>query len=74
MRRMLVAGNDLFRLHDTFGLRPDFVADIVRNYGLDVDRKATKPKCRSSASAPARVERGREKVASPVYLALAESV
>ena len=30
-------GENLFELHDTFGLRPDFVADIVRNYGLAVD-------------------------------------
>ena len=32
-----VPGEDLFLLHDTYGLRPDFVADIVRNYGLTLD-------------------------------------
>jgi len=32
-----IPGSELFKLHDTFGLRPDFVRDVVRNYGLDVD-------------------------------------
>jgi len=34
-----IEGVDLFQLHDTFGLRPEFVADIARTYGLTVDRK-----------------------------------
>jgi alanyl-tRNA synthetase len=34
-----IPGDALFRLHDTFGLRPDFVEDIVRNYGLTIDRE-----------------------------------
>jgi alanyl-tRNA synthetase len=34
-----VPGPEVFRLHDTFGLRPDFVEDIVKNYGLTVDRE-----------------------------------
>src|SRR5579884_1038677 len=33
----VVRGDDLFRLHDTFGLRPDFVQDVVKNYGLSID-------------------------------------
>ena len=32
-----VRGKDVFILHDTFGLRPDFVRDVVRNFGLDID-------------------------------------
>jgi alanyl-tRNA synthetase len=35
----VVPGRELFKLHDTFGLRPDFVEDIVKNYGLAVDRE-----------------------------------
>jgi alanyl-tRNA synthetase len=35
----VVPGRELFKLHDTFGLRPDFVEDIVRDYGLTVDRE-----------------------------------
>src|SRR3989442_823262 len=34
----VVLGPELFKLHDTFGLRPDFVEDIVKNYGLTIDR------------------------------------
>jgi alanyl-tRNA synthetase len=34
-----IPGDELFKLHDTFGLRPDFVQDGVRNYGLTVDRE-----------------------------------
>ena len=34
-----IPGEQLFRLHDTFGLRPDFVEDIVRNYRLTIDRE-----------------------------------
>jgi alanyl-tRNA synthetase len=33
-----IPGDELFRLHDTFGLRPDFVEDIVKNYELTIDR------------------------------------
>jgi alanyl-tRNA synthetase len=33
-----IPGDELFKLHDTFGLRPDFVEDVVRNYGLTIDR------------------------------------
>jgi alanyl-tRNA synthetase len=32
-----IAGEDLFRLHDTYGLRPDFVEDIVKSVGVAVD-------------------------------------
>jgi alanyl-tRNA synthetase len=68
-----IGGNDLFRLHDTFGLRPDFVEDIVRNYGLMVDRagyEAEMAKQRERARASWKgVEK---KAASPVFLKLAE--
>jgi alanyl-tRNA synthetase len=32
-----IPGDELFRLHDTFGLRPDFVRDVVKDYGVDGD-------------------------------------
>jgi alanyl-tRNA synthetase len=32
-----IRGEDLFKLHDTFGLRPDFVQDVVKDYGLSLD-------------------------------------
>ncbi|HEV2379273.1 MAG TPA: alanine--tRNA ligase [Terriglobia bacterium] len=34
----LLDGDELFKLHDTFGLRPEFVEDIVKNFGIGVDR------------------------------------
>ncbi len=30
-------GDVAFKLHDTFGLRPDFIADIVKNYRIQID-------------------------------------
>lgn len=35
----VIRGEDMFKLHDTFGLRPDFIEDVVKNYGLTVDRE-----------------------------------
>ncbi|MGH9454558.1 MAG: alanine--tRNA ligase, partial [Terriglobia bacterium] len=32
-----VNGDDVFKLRDTFGLRADFVEDVVKNYGLTID-------------------------------------
>jgi len=32
-----IPGDELFKLHDTFGLRPEFVLDIVKTYGFSVD-------------------------------------
>ena len=68
-----VPGEVLFYLHDTFGLKPDFVDDYVRNYGFAVDREGyevemQKQRERARASWKA-VER---KIASPVFLKLAE--
>jgi alanyl-tRNA synthetase len=68
-----IGGRDLFKLHDTFGLRPDFVEDIVKNYGLAVDRQgydAEMEKQRERARASWRAVE--KKAASPVFLKLAE--
>jgi alanyl-tRNA synthetase len=32
-----IVGEDLFKLHDTFGLRPDFVEDVVRSCAVRLD-------------------------------------
>jgi alanyl-tRNA synthetase len=68
-----IPGEELFRLHDTFGLRPDFVEDIVKNYGLAVDRpgydaemERQRHRARASWKATAK------KTALPVYQELAE--
>jgi alanyl-tRNA synthetase len=33
-----IDGHSVFELHDTFGLRPDFVEDVVKNFGLTINR------------------------------------
>ncbi|MBI3896381.1 MAG: alanine--tRNA ligase, partial [Acidobacteria bacterium] len=63
-----VTGEELFKLHDTFGLRPDFVEDIVRNYGLtvaytayDMEMQRQRERARASWKGVAK------EVLSPVY-------
>jgi alanyl-tRNA synthetase len=68
-----IPGDQLFKLHDTFGLRPDFVEDIVRNLRLTIDRagyEAEMQKQRERARASWKV--AEKKVASRVFLKLAE--
>ena len=68
-----VAGEDVFKLHDTFGLRPDFVQDIVSNYGIDVDREGYEAEMQRQRERARTSWKGVEKkVASPVFLKLAE--
>jgi alanyl-tRNA synthetase len=70
-----VPGSALFKLHDTFGLRPDFVRDVVKSYddhlGVDLEGyEAEMAKQRERARASWKgVEK---KTASPVFLKLAE--
>jgi alanyl-tRNA synthetase len=68
-----IPGDELFRLHDTFGLRPDFVEDVVKNYELTIDREGyeaemEKQRERARASWKATAK----KTALPVYQELAE--
>ncbi|HUY12191.1 MAG TPA: alanine--tRNA ligase [Terriglobia bacterium] len=68
-----ISGPDLFRLHDTFGLRPDFVADIVRNYGIDVDMEGYNAEMQKQRERARASWKGAEKkVALPIYQELAE--
>jgi alanyl-tRNA synthetase len=68
-----IYGDDLFELHDTFGLRPEFVEDIVKNYGLTVDWEGYKlSMAEQRERAQASWKGAEKKVASPVYSKLAE--
>ena len=68
-----VPGSDLFRLHDTFGLRPDFVRDVVQNYGLDVDMEGYEVEMQQQRERARASWKGAEKkIASPIFLKLAE--
>ena len=68
-----IKGEALFKLHDTFGLRPDFVKDIVENYKLTIDSRDYEREMRSQRERARASWKGAEKkVASPVYRELAE--
>ncbi len=68
-----IPGGELFRLYDTFGLRPDFVRDIVRNYGLDVDMEGYNAEMQKQRERARASWKGAEKkVALPVYRDIAE--
>jgi alanyl-tRNA synthetase len=69
----IVPGPELFKLHDTFGLRPDFVEDIVKNYGLTIDREGYEAEMQKQRERARASWKGAEKkIASPVFLKLAE--
>jgi alanyl-tRNA synthetase len=68
-----LSGEDLFKLHDTFGLRPDFVEDIVRSKGGSVDRAGYEAEMQKQrARARASWKGVEKKTASPVFLKLAD--
>jgi len=66
-----VPGVDVFKLHDTYGLRPDFVEDIVKNYGLTIDREGYEAEMQKQRERARASWKGVEKeAASPVLLKL----
>ncbi|HEV2425562.1 MAG TPA: alanine--tRNA ligase-related protein [Terriglobia bacterium] len=70
-----LAGDDTFKLHDTFGLRPDFMRDIVRSLdpNLDVDIAGYEAEMQKQRERARASWKGAEKKsASPDYLKLAE--
>ncbi len=68
-----IVGTDLFVLHDTFGLRPDFVQDIVRHYGLSVDFDGYNSEMEKQRERARASWKGAEKkTAAPAYQKLAE--
>ena len=68
-----IRGDDLFTLHDTFGLRPDFVEDVIKNYGLTGDREGYEAEMQKQRERARASWKGAEKkVTSPVFLKLAE--
>jgi alanyl-tRNA synthetase len=66
-----IPGDGLFKLHDTFGLRPEFVLDIVKTYGFSVDwqgYRAEMSEQRERARASWKVEA--KGLPSPAYFEL----
>ncbi len=71
--RAWIPGDELFKLHDTFGLRPDFVEDVVRNFGLKIDSWGYNAEMqRQRERARASWKGAEKKIASPVFQVLAE--
>src|SRR5208337_2900883 len=69
----VLSGQDLFKLHDTYGLRPDFVEDILRIKGGSVDRQGYEAEMAQQRERARASWKGVEKkTASPVFLKLAE--
>lgn len=70
-----VQGEDLFRLHDTFGLRPDFVQDVVKDYDLTVDLEGYSAEMEKQRERARASWKGAEKkTAAPSYQELAERI
>jgi len=68
-----IPGDQLFRLHDTFGLRPDFVRDIVSNYGLQLDMEGYEAEMQKQRERARASWKGAEKkTVLPVYQRLGE--
>src|SRR5207247_7350868 len=64
---------EVFKLHDTYGLRPDFVEDIVKNYGMTIDRSGYEAEMQKQRERARASWKGAEKkTALPVYRQLAE--
>ena len=68
-----IPGEDLFKLHDTFGLRPDFIEDVVKNYGLTIDREGYEAEMQRQRDRARSSWKAVEKsVAKPAYAELAK--
>jgi alanyl-tRNA synthetase len=64
-----VRGEDVFRLHDTFGLRPDFLADVVKDHGLSIEWQGYKTEMEEQRERARASWKGAEKkTAAPAYL------
>jgi len=72
-----IPGDQLFKLHDTFGLRPDFVADVVKSLGasgVNIDWKGYEVEMQKQRErARASWKAVEKRIASPVFLKLAET-
>ncbi len=69
----IIGGAELFKLHDTFGLRPDFVEDVVKNYGLTIDRAGYEAEMQKQRERARASWKGAEKkIVAPAYQKLAE--
>ncbi|MGH9342636.1 MAG: alanine--tRNA ligase [Terriglobia bacterium] len=68
-----IPGDELFRLHDTFGIRPEIVEDLVKLYGFAIDRAGYDAEMQHQRERARASWKGAEKkVAPPLYRELGE--
>jgi alanyl-tRNA synthetase len=66
-------GGEIFKLHDTFGLRPEFVEDVLKGHGVFLDTPGYLAEMEKQRERARASWKGAEKkTASPVYLEVAE--
>ncbi len=71
--RAWIPGGELFKLHDTFGIRPEIVEDLVKVYGFTIDRAGYETEMQKQrARARASWKGAAKKIALPIYLELAD--
>jgi alanyl-tRNA synthetase len=65
-------GAEVFKLHDTFGLRPEFIQDILKNHGVSLDMQGYLVEMeRQRERARASWKGAEKKIAPPAYRELA---
>jgi alanyl-tRNA synthetase len=68
-----IPGDELFKLHDTFGLRPESIEDLVNVYGFAVDREGYEAEMQKQRERARASWKGVEKkTVSPIFTDLAE--
>jgi alanyl-tRNA synthetase len=66
-------GGEIFKLHDTFGLRPEFVEDVLKNYGVSLDTQGYLAEMEKQRERARASWKGAEKqAASSAFLELGE--
>jgi alanyl-tRNA synthetase len=70
----IIPGDDVFLLHDSFGLRPDFVASIIAPYDVGIDLEGYQDAMQRQRDLARLFWKGFEKeAAAPVYQQLGET-
>jgi len=69
----MMIGAEVFKFHDTFGLRPEFIQDLLKNHGVSLDTQGYLAEMEKQRERARASWKGAEKkTASPVYLEVAE--
>ncbi|MGH9432411.1 MAG: alanine--tRNA ligase [Terriglobia bacterium] len=72
-KRPVLSGKVVFELHDTYGLQPDFIEDVARDKGIEIDRAGYEAEMQKQRERARASWKGAErKVALPAYQELVE--